>query len=349
MKVCIVTPVFPPYRGGIAQAAALEADFLVKAGHEVKIFTNRDGLTIGNAAWCPHFWWQVRGFDVVHLHYPFFGAAEYISQEKNKRLVVTYHMDTVGHGLKGLFFKSYARFVMPRILKKADRIMVSSLDYLKSSAAAFLYEQNHSKFYEVPFGVDTDRFYPAREETREHIRLLFVGGLDQAHYFKGLPILLAALHELGTKYIELNIVGDGNLRPAYETLARQYNLASRVHFLGRLSDEKLPVAYREADIFVFPSVDRSEAFGLAVLEAMSSGLSVVASNLPGVRTLVREGETGFLFKAGDTKDLIKKLLLLKDPSLRARLGQQARLVVDQKYTLDLWQRRLNEVLFSELR
>lgn len=364
MTIAIVTPVYPPYRGGIGKAAALEADFLKSSGQQVKIFTNRNGLRIGNAAWCPQFFWQLRDFDVVHLHYPFFGAAEYIRKPRHGRLVVTYHMDTVGRGWQGRFFSVYQKWVMPRVLARADRIIVSSLDYLKSSAAAFLYDLNHSKFYEVPFGVDDVMFHPsslksyegqvhASEEiinnaTHKNVRLLFVGGLDRAHYFKGLPVLLRALRDLKANYFELQIVGDGDLRREYEVLAAEYGLTKHVTFFGNVSDEQLAAVYREADIFVFPSIDRSEAFGLAVLEAMASGLPVIASDLPGVRTLVENGQIGFLFTVNDKNDLIKKLLLFKDPATRQRMGHEARLRVDEKYNLELWQRRMKEVLFGEI-
>ena len=348
MKVAVITPVYPPYHGGIGKVAALETAWLKERGHEVHIFKNDNAvLRIGNAGIAPQLLYKYRDFDVVHLHYPFFGAAEMLCKPKNGRLVITYHMDTLDRGLKGIFFKWYAKNIMPRVLAKADRIMSASFDYLKQSVAAPLFFQNHSKFYEVPFGVDEHIFYPAQNKNNQKVKLLFVGGLDSAHYFKGLHLLLTALAEIDARYVELVVVGDGNLRKMYEEMVEHLKLKDAVTFRGAVSDEELPSVYREADIFVFPSVDASEAFGLVLLEAMASGLPVVASNLSGVRTLVRDGETGFLFPCGDVEALKKMLMkLLKDPTLREKCGSQARLDVNEQYSLELFERRMNEVLFG---
>lgn len=348
MKIAIITPVYPPYRGGIGRVAELEVEWLKKQGHEVEVFSNENSLLkIGNAGWAPQLLAKYNDFDVVHLHYPFFGAIEYMRKPRAGRFIVTYHMDTIDSGFKGILFKLYTAIIMPRVLRLADRIMVSSFDYLKQSAAASLFLKNHSKFYEVPFGVDEHKFYPDAQKNNSKTRLLFVGGLDSAHYFKGLHVLLNALALMDTRDFELLIVGDGNLRKMYEETVERLNLKSVVTFLGAVSDEDLPKVYREADIFVFPSVDASEAFGLVVLEAMASGLPVIASNLPGVRTLVREGETGLLFTRGNVQELKQALLkLLEDKNLREQFGRRARLVVNEQYSLELFERRMNEILFG---
>ncbi len=348
MKVAIITPVYPPYRGGIGKVAALEVAWLKSQGHQVEVFTNLQAMVrVGNAGLAPQLFFKYRDADVIHLHYPFFGAAEYVRRPKHGRLVITYHMDTVGSGLKGILFKLYAKIIMPKVLARADRITVSSFDYLKQSAAAGFFFKNHSKFYEVPFGVDEHIFYPATQKNNSKVRLLFVGGLDSAHYFKGLHLLLQALSQIDARDLELQIVGDGNLRGAYQEMSERLGLAKTVTFLGNIADEELPKVYRQADIFVFPSVDASEAFGVAVLEAMASGLPVVASNLPGVRTLVRDGATGFLFSRGSEEELKKALLkLLNDKILREQFGRQGRLDINEKYSIELWQRRMEEVLFN---
>ncbi len=348
MKIAVITPVYPPYRGGIGRVAELEAVWLERNGHTVRIFSNKNTLLpVGNAGFAPQLLTKYNSYDVVHLHYPFFGAAEYVRKPKNGRLVVTYHMDTVGKGLKGLFFAWYAKYIMPKVLSRADRIMSSSFDYLKQSAAAPLFFQNHSKFYEVPFGVDENKFYPHQNKNNQKIKLLFVGGLDFAHYFKGLHLLLNALSQIDTRYVEFVVVGDGNLRGMYEKMTKHLGLNETVTFLGNVADVDLPKVYREADIFVFPSVDASEAFGLVVLEAMASGLPIIASDLPGVRTLVRDGETGFLFPRGNVEELKKVLMkLLQDKNLREQFGRRARLDVNERYSLELFERRMNEVLFG---
>jgi rhamnosyl/mannosyltransferase len=102
-------------------------------------------------------------------------------------------------------------------------------------------------------------------------------------------------------------------------------LAGRVHFAGNVSDEDLPRYYRLADVHVLPSTGRTEAFGLVVLEAAASGVPTIASALPGVRTVVRDGETGIHVVPADAGSLRGALTTLFDrPDLRRRLGRAAR-------------------------
>ena len=119
-----------------------------------------------------------------------------------------------------------------------------------------------------------------------------MGGLDAAHRFKGLSLLLLALKMLPGE--ELTIVGDGNERHAFEEEARQLGIETRVRFLGRVSNEVLAQVYVEHRCLVVPSTSVAEAFSLVAMEAQMHGLPVIASNLPGVRTVVRREKTGWL-------------------------------------------------------
>jgi glycosyltransferase involved in cell wall biosynthesis len=106
--------------------------------------------------------------------------------------------------------------------------------------------------------------------------------------------------------VSLLVGGDGESKQQYESLAR-LRLGDRAQFLGDVPDELLPAYYRAADVVALPSTDRTEAFGLVLVESMACGTPVVASRLPGVRTLVQEGATGFLVEPGDAIDLADKI------------------------------------------
>jgi len=122
------------------------------------------------------------------------------------------------------------------------------------------------------------------------------------------------------------VVGSGDLKETYETLARMHHLQDRVTFVGSVSDEDLPRYYRMADVFVFPSIRRAEAFGIVALEAAASGLPTIASGLPGVRSVVIDGETGLLVTPEDVRALRDAIeLLLTRTDLREQLGRSARL------------------------
>jgi glycosyltransferase involved in cell wall biosynthesis len=162
--------------------------------------------------------------------------------------------------------------------------------------------------------------------------VLFVGGLDTPHYFKGLDVLLQAVARIQDSRVRLLIVGDGDLRPRYEALASQLEVDQRVTFCGYVPDEDLPCHYAAADLAVLPSTTRGEAFGIVLLEAMACAKPVIASNLPGVRTVVDHGSNGLLVKAGDAAELGQAITQLSNAHEKCvAMGQRGRLKVVQRY------------------
>lgn len=342
--------------------AEMDARQLTAAGFDVTVITPmakgddsehpfpvrriRPVFRYGNAGFCPQLRGIWREFDLVILHYPFYGGAEPLVWGKPKgngaKLAVMYHMDTVGSGLIGRIFSAHRRLVMPWVLGKADVIIGTTDDYLNSSHAAPVIRRLGLRVRELPPSVDTVRFRPSgpdRELLERHglVRgdrtVLFVGGLDRAHYFKGIPYLMRALTVRSLDGVKAVIVGQGEMRGEYGRLAESLGLADRVIFAGGVGEGDLARYYRLADAFVFPSVDRSEAFGIAVLEALASGVPAVASDLPGVRTIVRDGETGYRFRPRSVSDLAVRLsLLLDDDEDRIRLGRNARQVAVSEYS-----------------
>jgi glycosyltransferase involved in cell wall biosynthesis len=320
-------------------------------GHNVHVFTPRyrragedpdyvhrvpSPISVGNAGVVPSLFHRLKGFDVIHLHYPFFGGAEPVIVRKairpDQALVMTYHMDPVAPGVRGAIFEAHRRLLFPWIVGRCDAILVSSKSYAETCALSRL-PHAMEKVEIHPFGVDLERFFPGTDaELRAQIQvadatplLVFVGGLDAAHHFKGLPVLLDALRDLQQPRWHLAIIGDGELRPVYESQVEAHGLTGRVSFLGAVPDDELPRWYRAGDIHVFPSTERAEAFGLVALEAAASGIPTIASNLAGVSSVVLDGETGLLVPPHDVKALTQALeLLLVQVDVRERLGEAAR-------------------------
>jgi glycosyltransferase involved in cell wall biosynthesis len=306
------------------------------------VFTSKDGdvendpeyvhripavLSIGNAGVMPSLYSRLKGFDLVHLHYPFFGGAEPVIVRKALRhdqgLVMTYHMDANASGLRGAIFEAHKQVLFPWIVNRCDRILVSSKDYYASSALAQI--SSVSDRVEIhPFGVDQKTFFSGNGSVSNVPVLLFVGGLDRAHYFKGLPVLFEALKDLSQPF-RLVIVGSGDMKETYASLVQMRHLEDRVTFVGSVSEKELPEYYRTADLHVFPSTRRAEAFGLVALEAAASGIPTIASGLPGVRSVVLDGETGLLVPPEDVQALKQAIeLLLTRTDLREQLGRSAR-------------------------
>ena len=352
IKIAQVVCVFPPYKSGIGNVAAHFARLAAAAGHAVTVFTPRYRpvaqeqssayrvmrlwpiLKRGNAALLPGLLYKIRDFDLVHLHYPFFGGAEpvFLSKAAGGRfkLAIHYHMDAGRLPLVSKLFGAPGKLLIKPLFNRADVITCASLDYLKHSAIKDYVSRYPEKFAEIPFGTDTEFFLPVPPAGRENT-VLFVGGLDTAHNFKGIDVLLKAFAKL-KQSARLVIVGDGDRRPAYEKMTINLGLQRRVEFTGRVSDRELAGYYRRAALLVLPSVNRHEAFGLVLLEAMACGTPVIASALPGVRSVFTDGRQGFLVKPGDENDLGEKIdRLLGDPGLRKKMGKAARELAVNKY------------------
>jgi glycosyltransferase involved in cell wall biosynthesis len=226
---------------------------------------------------------------------------------------------------------------------------------MQSSDAARVYEKYGYKVIAIPPGVDTERFSPGEKDedllerygcnSLFHKVLLFVGGLDSAHYFKGLSFLTETLGDLSEDTpVRLIVVGDGDLREEYEREVRSMGMEEVVKFAGKVSDDELPLFYRSADAVILPSLDSSEAFGIVLIEAMSSGKPVLASNLPGVRTVVDQGGAGYVFPVGNKKEcleMIHKLLL--DEDTYDTLAHHARNRAVDHYSKEIVLKKLIEV------
>lgn len=352
MRVAVVVSTFPPYKGGMGNAAAAHAEALKSAGHEVVVLSPGHDLTplfrIGNSACVPQLLWKLRGFDAVELHYPFFGGAEWVWFWKKifgrrQRLIIMYHMDALGVGISALIFRLYRTLFLKPILSAADVILTSSRDYLSLSQASFI--SKDARVCEIPFGVDTERFHPATSSTRNVV--LFVGGLDRAHYFKGVPVLLEAFARVARASSEarLIIAGDGDLRVEYEDRSAALGLHEQVRFVGRVSDSDLPDLYRSATLHVLPSVGGGEAFGIVTAEAAASGIPSIVSDLPGVRSVIEHNVTGLGVPASDVTALADAILkLLGNHALAEAMGRSARERATRLYSSDAVNGALAEAL-----
>jgi len=141
---------------------------------------------------------------------------------------------------------------------------------------------------------------------------------------------------------KLLIVGEGDLRRTLEKQAESLRVDHKVIFLGKVSDEELRYCYHICDVFVLPSVEPSEAFGLVQLEAMAYGKPVVNTRLPtGVPFVSVDGETGITVEPRDSKALAEAInKLLNDEELRKRYGVQARKRVEENFTVDKMNERI---------
>lgn len=331
MRIAQIAPVYPPYRGGMGTVAKRYVEYLEEGGYDVDVYyAKKDSLiTLGNAGITPKLLFALKSADIIHLHYPFFGAAvfaAFAAKIYRKPFILSYHMIASAPGIKGFIFRAYQKLVEPLVLAAADTVIVASMDY------AMNHMLKHRSVREVPFSVDEHHFLPDGHPMGERMRFLFIGGLDAAHAFKGVPLMLEAFAKLKERSDwEFAIIGSGNQQKEFERKAAELEIKNRVSFLGNVDDVARHAPAH--DIHLLPSLNEAEAFGLVTLEAASSGLASIVSNLPGVRTLVKPGETGLLVEPGN-EDSLKEALLwcLEHRNDVAAMKTNAREMILSKYT-----------------
>ena len=364
-KIAIVSPVFFPYRAGMARVPEVDAELLVSAGYEVVVHTPRyrrqarsevrggyrvvrhtPVLTLGNAAVVPQLLFDGQDADVVFLHYPFFGGAEWVALgralRRRARMVLMFHMDAVASGLKGWVFRVYRWLMQWFVLWMSDRVVVTTMDYARESSVGGFVAAHPKKVEEMVLSVNTDVFCPGEVSTGLRARygiatdervIMSLGSLDEAHRFRGIDVLIKGFAEYVRRggVGKLLICGSGELLEEYCAVARDAGVGERVVFTGFVADAELIAHYRLANVLVLASVSSAEAFGIVPVEAMACGVPVIASDLAGVRTVV--GEVGVLFAPGDVQGLGLALgKVFSDEVARKAMGVAARKRVVEKYS-----------------
>jgi len=283
--------------------------------------------------------------DVVHLHFPYpLGELSQWLLRRGRISVMTYHSDVV----RQAFFLRFYGPLLRRSLRQMDQIMPTSEPYIQSSPWL---RPLADKCTVVPLGVEVARFSAPQPQAVQAIRqrfpgpiLLFVGRL---RYYKGLDYLLQAMQQVEATLL---VVGTGPEAEHLRGLREELGVLERVHFLDDISNEALPAFYQAADVFVLPSSQRSEAFGIVLLEAMAAGAPLVTTELgTGTSWVNQDGVTGLVVPPRDADALAAAInRLLADDELRERMGRQAQERARSMFDLSLLTDRVMAVYEASL-
>lgn len=259
---------------------------------------------------------DVERFDIIHYHEPLMPALPLTTLRASKTCNVgTFHAYAQG---------SYAYYYGQRWVRRYHR-KLHGLVAVSNPARDFVGRYFRGQYSVVPNGVDLERFgaqvrpLPGLRDGK--VNILFLGRLEQR---KGLGVLLRAYAQVKERMPELRLVIVGPSqdrdRRRYEDFVEAQNIKDVV-FAGLVSDEEKPRYFASADIYCAPNTGK-ESFGIVLLEAMASGLPVVASDIPGFAQVISSGREGILVRRDDPLSLASALSLLAgDTELRARLGR----------------------------
>ena len=309
----------------------------------------------------PAFPWRMRKLiksfkpDVLHLHLPNPSAFWVLGSSLARRTpwVLHWHSDVVTSSQNWrikLFHKLYRPFERA-LLKHAKAIVVTSEPYRDSSEPL---KPWIGKCHVIPLGVDTERFGSQQEldnlsniingmndeqaistrgnRDQEKLNVLAVGRLT---YYKGFRYLIQAAAK--TPNIHISLVGRGDEAEDLKELTASLGLQNRVTFYDFLNDKELAQQMAGCDCFCLPSIERTEAFGLVLLEAMFFGKATVIGDVPGsgMGWIVDDGITGVKVNPGDTDALVEAFIRLSENRQElAKLGQSGKEKFHQYFEID---------------
>jgi len=346
MKILIILYYYHPYVSGLSLLAKAQAEGLSRRGHTVTV------LTLHHQAELPKYevlngvhvvrtkvmakigkggisWDCLRKIialskthDIVNPHLPMAHFGLIVPFIDTQKLVPQYHCDlNLGDGFLSRLLQRFSYWSMGRVLAGSSQVIATSLDYFSNCH----FSKYISSARQVYPPIDQSRFGLRNAETlkkrlgidgRPHL-IGFVGRIVAE---KGLEYLIRAIPFLEKKYDDflILIAGDyenvagGSVRGEIDSLISQY--PDRVRLIGYLDFDDLIAFYNLIDVLVLPSVDPLEAFGMVQVEAMLCGTPVVASDMPGVREVIRKTGYGRLARVCDPQDIAAKMIdVLDDP------------------------------------
>ena len=367
MRILHLGKFFPPFSGGVENVMFDLMAAQRKAGHDARAIahhhrplagTSRDTIsgipvlrvrTLGSLVYAPvspsfgfHLRSELRSFvpDVVHVHMPNVSAFWLLLLRHLPRTVLHWHSDVVPSALDrrlALLYQGY-RIFERRILARADAVVATSPQYLEHSAPL---REFRAKCHVVPLGLDPQRLNAASADPQAvkalksgaHRLILSAGRFT---YYKGFEHLIRAARDL-PQDVRVVISGAGPLLEQCRRLAAELGVADRVSLPGMLPDAELHALLAQCDVFCLPSVERTEAFGLVLLEAAALGRPLVTTDVPGsgMSHANIHGETGLVCQPADSKALASALRTLMDDPQQANIfGNNARQRFQALFTME---------------
>ena len=273
-----------------------------------------------------------QSFDVLHTHIPTPWSADIsalVSLLKQKRLLVTYHNDLTGQGMSGLVARLYNLTFLHLVLWRAKKIVITQPKYIERSSHLKLHKK---KVITIPLGVTLPLTVPSVRHKADQV--FFMSVLDKHHEYKGLGTLLDAMVKVKDRRPDARLLagGDGELIGKYRQLAKIHGISDSVEFLGYLPDEELARLYSSSSVFVLPSLNKLEGFGIVAMEALSYATPVITTSFAGSSDLIKRNKAGLIVPPGDAVRLANAIIaLLENQDEAQSMGIRGAAAVEQEF------------------
>jgi glycosyltransferase involved in cell wall biosynthesis len=249
---------------------------------------------------------------------------------RDKLIISTWGSDVIGN--TGSNSNKRGKFAKKLLLRQAKEITATSC-FLASETARFASLKR--TIHVIPFGVDCNLFQKKTiRSEKDEICIGFVKHLKPKY---GPDLLIRAFSKIMPHFpdIRLIMIGHGEMEYELKELACFLCIDEKVKFKGYIQNEKLPLIMENFDIFVMPSTENSETFGVAAIEAQAMKIPVVASDIGGVSEAIQNGKSGILVEPNNVELLKDAMLkLIKNPEERKQMGKAGREYVLKNYNLE---------------
>jgi N-acetyllactosaminide 3-alpha-galactosyltransferase len=365
MKIAMLVPYFYPHTGGTEKYVKDLSLALTKAGHEVTIISNNlpreknappedkiDGVRVIRLPaidlfhYLPVTWAfkpeMLKDYDVVHVHVPAFSFIRAVAGKVRQPIVVTYHCDiTISEKFHGIPVPNWFRKTFEFFGDLYGRYLLSKVDVIYNTTKTYADTSpvlsKIQNVRHIPIGIFHDHIDEMHkklglsEKDKNPKQILWLGrlagnkGCD--YMVKAMPMILAKFPD--TKLV---ICGEGEEKAHILSLIKEYKIEKSIEWHGTVDFATLVRLFYTSLVYVFPSINRLEAFGIVQLESFVNYTPVIASDIPGPNAVMDVGKTGYLVPKQDPPAIADKVNeLLADPNKAIEMGKAGRRLVETKY------------------
>ncbi|MDD5382592.1 MAG: glycosyltransferase family 4 protein [Candidatus Margulisbacteria bacterium] len=366
MKICMLVPYFYPHTGGTEKYVKDLSTALTQAGHEVTVISTNlpaeknapaeemmSGFKLIRLPAVNLFSYlpvtrkkfdlkMLDGYDIVHCHVPSFGFLREVVQKIKQPVIVTYHCDiTVSEKYYGIpvpswFVRSVEKpsNIMARmLLKRADVVYNTTKTYADTSPVLkYIPNVRH-----IPIGMFHDNIDEMQkklgltEKDKNPKQILWLGRMAGN---KGCDYMVKAMPAILKRFPDTRLIicGDGEEKTHINNLIDSLGVRRSIEMFGTVNFDQLVKLFYTSLVYVFPSINRLEAFGIVQLESFVNYTPVICSDIPGPNAVMDVGTTGYLVPKQDPAAIADKVSeLLANPQKAIEMGKAGRRLVETKY------------------
>lgn len=365
MKIFLISHKFlPKWVGGTEIFTYNLASYLQVRNHQVHVITSKDKEMFEDYS---------KEFQIHRIYFPkikIFGFIIFLIQilavviriKPDIIQINGFHLTPLGLIFKKLFKIPYVmrgsgsdiyfpsifnKIILKRIINNSSKV-IALTEYMKTKIGYQL-----KKIQVIPNGIEPSKFKIKKADARKDLGfdenkkiITFVGSLRPV---KGVEFLIKAIYLFKKKYgqndFKVLIIGKGNQKQYLETLAVELDIDYLIEFVGEIPNQMIPIYLAASDIFVLPSL--SEGFSIVLIEAMASGLPVIASNTTGINEKIENGKNGFLVESKNPDEIAEKMIKLFEDEKLCKVISINNINKAEKYT---WTNVFNkyEELYDEI-